>query len=898
MDARSPFATAATATAATRARTRPAPEPSPPRNNQSRSVRFRPNMNMDIDMNMNMNINIDADSDTDTSFSSIMEVIQVDDSDEESDIGNRNIRRFEPTERVRAETTDDGDLDEVRLNDRFMRANYLEWTAGNNRNANDTNDRPNHIGAPTEEEKEETEENSDNDEDTDDDEDNKPKYSRASKNTCFLLLESILRSYQYNQATKSQSQSSSSSPPDIKMDEEKAVITISEKEPESESKPSAEEQYLSDGYNIIQNNLGVLWTPVILNENFFPQSRPSYELCRLYPEAMKILLKHFSKVESYPSHWICALGLSGWADMVIFELTSIKVFYLQDGNGTWPLEYTLLDKNEELTGRILEFILREIGGMSDDSAEDEKKKEEEGEKKEAGNDGGDGNTNDSTMNQAISASLKSTMTSKATSNTKSKFFSREDLENLKQMIHAAYTKHPDVSPSIFNKENSNGILHLAIDSGKYKVVRLFLDVIPGLIQLKDQQGNLPIHRALLNEKMKLKQIRDLVQCYPQSVSIRQGSGQNWLPIHLAMSREKDSEDFPISRLLLDEAMKYHMTRNVRENYCCGIFEKVNVRTTVEEEITTRDRLRHFDERMERYRDDHLLFFAQHRRNRRARLQENDRDRRRRRGNRAHPFDVLDDSDDEWPIFIDGDIDYPNRNRNNARTYRDPIHGMRYTTSSFDSLIDFFVNHCQNGSWNKVGTVFSMFKEYPLIHGIIQHCPSLISKWTRIESIFGKIDCCQLDGMGRTPLVVAIECGAKLEVIEKTLVELEPKPDVESSDSDSISSSSSSQAKVELPAKMKDEQGRLPLHVACIYNMEWSKGLHTIIKANLDALRVADPVSGFYPLMLLAARSYDTIEKMSWPLAPTTAPDVTNNTNDVLDTVFQTLCYCPEVLSLV
>eukprot|EP00551_Chaetoceros_affinis_P010665 CAMPEP_0203672020 /NCGR_PEP_ID=MMETSP0090-20130426/7648_1 /ASSEMBLY_ACC=CAM_ASM_001088 /TAXON_ID=426623 /ORGANISM="Chaetoceros affinis, Strain CCMP159" /LENGTH=150 /DNA_ID=CAMNT_0050537237 /DNA_START=797 /DNA_END=1249 /DNA_ORIENTATION=- len=53
--------------------------------------------------------------------------------------------------------------------------------------------------------------------------------------------------------------------------------------------------------------------------------------------------------------------------------------------------------------------------------------------------------------------------------------------------------------------------------------------------------------------------------------------------------------------------------------------------------------------------------------------------------------------------------------------------------------------------------------------------------------------------------------------------------------------------------LRDSQNRLPIHVALGAGLQWSHGLLHILNANISHLKDKDPVSGFYPFALAAAK---------------------------------------------
>lgn len=54
------------------------------------------------------------------------------------------------------------------------------------------------------------------------------------------------------------------------------------------------------------------------------------------------------------------------------------------------------------------------------------------------------------------------------------------------------------------------------------------------------------------------------------------------------------------------------------------------------------------------------------------------------------------------------------------------------------------------------------------------------------------------------------------------------------------------------AFMKDFDGRLPIHTASYYKMNWNDGLKHIVEANIAALDITDSKTGLYPFMLAAS----------------------------------------------
>ena len=97
------------------------------------------------------------------------------------------------------------------------------------------------------------------------------------------------------------------------------------------------------------------------------------------------------------------------------------------------------------------------------------------------------------------------------------------------------------------------------------------------------------------------------------------------------------------------------------------------------------------------------------------------------------------------------------------------------------------------------------------------------------------------------------------------------------------------------ASWKDQDGRLPLHWACVTDKDWSRdGLHALIKAFPDGLQARDPITGLWPFQLAAAPSCDSVREMSTRSTP---PQHQNSRKEAekVSTIYELLRAHPSAL---
>ena len=178
-------------------------------------------------------------------------------------------------------------------------------------------------------------------------------------------------------------------------------------------------------------------------------------------------------------------------------------------------------------------------------------------------------------------------------------------------------------------------------------------------------------------------------------------------------------------------------------------------------------------------------------------------------------------------------------------------------------------------WDEALHVFGAVRGMNIVHqaiGMMQPLllPDIIDKF--------EVDLTQKDSQGRTPLIIAIyytvffidssfhgsgnRNARKFFLDQRREVQCQEGVVAYMLDKGLMASTDEGNDTKLYPAMIKDDDGRLPIHVAANIGLKWSCGMEDIVEANMVGLDTQDPLTGLYPFMLAALGSCADLTSIS------------------------------------
>lgn len=172
-----------------------------------------------------------------------------------------------------------------------------------------------------------------------------------------------------------------------------------------------------------------------------------------------------------------------------------------------------------------------------------------------------------------------------------------------------------------------------------------------------------------------------------------------------------------------------------------------------------------------------------------------------------------------------------------------IHGR----TPLDSVLTSLRQQDSLRPWSCLEICLNEFRDLPLLHSAIKE--GLDSKL--IEELIDRFNLglTKVDEKKRTPLILAVE-KAKSSELESRFVQERFAPN------ELFMTLCKSKQDYRIYSQIKDENGRLPLHIAAHMGLTWTKGLGEIWNSNRSAVDEVDGKTGLLPPMLAAVGDSD------------------------------------------